>query len=76
MHILDIEINAEGNKLAILSPANENGEPECGYRIAGPKAWGGSRNLARLKISDDDLIAYINEYAPEIKDKLNKRPTG
>ena len=67
MLILDIEINAEGDKSAYLSKEGDGG----GYRIAGPKAWGGSRNIANLAISEDDLIRFINEYAPEIIEKLN-----
>lgn len=70
IHRLDIEINAEGSKLAYLHPTNDQGEIESGYRIAGPKAWGGSRNIARLKISDDDLITYIKEYAPNVLEKI------
>ena len=65
LHVLDIEINAKGSKLAILSP-----EGESGYRIAGPKAWGGSKNIARLKISTDDLVTYIKSYAPDVMEKL------
>lgn len=72
LHILEIEQNAEGNKLAYLSPADENGDPKSGYRIAGPKAWGGSRNLAKLKVGSDDLTHYIKKYAPEIMEKLNE----
>lgn len=66
VHILEIEINAEGSKLAYLSKEGES----CGFRIAGPKAWGGSRNIAKLKITDNDLARYINEYAPEVKELL------
>jgi len=69
-HILDIEINAEGQKLAILSPTDESGDVQSGYRIAGPKAWGGSRNIARLKISTNDLARYIKEYAPDVAAEL------
>lgn len=64
--LLDVEVNAEGNKLAYLSKEGAG----VGFRIAGPKAWGGSRNLARLKIQEDDLVRFIKEYAPEIIPKL------
>lgn len=67
LHILEIEQNAEGGKLAYLSKEGES----CGYRVAGPKAWGGSKNIAKLKIREDDLVEYIKIYAPEIIDKLN-----
>jgi hypothetical protein len=70
LHILDLEQNAEGSKLAYLSPADEDGKPQSGYRIAGPKAWGGSRNLARLKITSSDLVTYIKQYAPEVAEEL------
>lgn len=62
LHLLEIEVNAEGSKLAYLSPIGEDGEVYDGYRIAGPKAWGGSKNIARIKINDDDLKRYIKEY--------------
>ncbi len=65
--VLDIEINAEGSKLAYLSRDGAG----CGFRIAGPKAWGGSRNIAKLKFSEDDLICFIKGYAPEIISKFN-----
>jgi hypothetical protein len=66
MLILDIEQNAEGNKLAYLSKEGAG----SGLRIAGPKAWGGSRTLAQLKISEDDLVQFIKEYAPELVEKM------
>ena len=66
-HILEIHKNAEGSKLAYLGP---QGEDSC-LRIAGPKAWGGSCELARLVISDRDLVTYIKEYAPHLIKQLN-----
>jgi hypothetical protein len=45
--------------------------PVSGYRISGPKAWGGSVKLAEIKISTDDLAHYIREYAPDVLEKLN-----
>lgn len=71
-YILEVEINAEGAKLAYLSPTDENGNTQCGYRIAGPKAWGGSRNIAKLKISSADLIHFITHYAPDVLEELKK----
>ncbi len=72
-YLLEVEINAEGNKLAYLGKGNrEDGYTDDGcYRIAGPKAWGGSRNLARLEISEHDLSEFINIYAPELIKQLN-----
>lgn len=75
IHRLEIEVNAEGGKSATLSPLNGDGEPESGFRIAGPKAWGGSRNIARLQLSDGDIVRYINEYAPHIKELLFEKST-
>lgn len=74
LHILEIEQNTEGSKLAYLSPADENGDAQSGYRIAGPKAWGGSRNLAKLKISSRDLATYIKKYAPDVLAEITEAP--
>lgn len=68
--ILEIEQNAEGSKLAILSPVDKDGNPDSGYRIAGPKAWGGSHNIARLPLTTDDLVSFIKGYVPEMIDQL------
>lgn len=65
-YILEVEENAEGSKLAYLGMKDGAGA----YRIAGPKAWGGSRNLARLEISENDLIEFIKCYAYDIIPKL------
>ena len=72
IHILEIEQNAEGDKLAYLFPIDENGNAESGYRIAGPKAWGGSKNIARLELSSNNLLAYIKQYAPEVVEAVLK----
>jgi len=69
--LLEVEQNAEGSKLAYLSPLDADGKKRSGYRIAGPKAWGGSKSIAKLKISDDDLVSFIKSYAPEIISRLN-----
>lgn len=68
-HVLEVEINAEGDKLAYLSPEGATG----GYRIAGPKAWGGSRNLARLNVSDSDLERYVRGYAEEVATSISDK---
>jgi len=75
MFQLDVEINAEGDKLAVLGVVGAG----HAFRLAGPKAWGGSRNIARLKFDEHDLIRFIKEYAPEIIPKLtetNPTPAG
>jgi len=72
IHHLKIERNAEGNKLAIMSPLDDKGEASWGFRIAGEKAWGGSTTLADIKISTDDLVRYIREYAPDVLKELNE----
>lgn len=65
-HRLEIERNAEGRKLAYLSPITDSGECAGGYRIAGPKAWGGSDLIASIDIDEADLLAYIKGYAPDV----------
>ena len=60
--VLEVEKNAEGNVLAYLGKEDDG----CCYRIAGPKAWGGSRNIATLKIRAADMITFINEFMPEL----------
>ena len=69
-HYLQIERNAEGGKLAIMSPRDKNGEITEGFRIAGPKAWGGSTTLADIELSTNDLVRYIKEYAPDVMEAL------
>lgn len=70
-YLLEVEINAEGSKLAYLGKGTKDGYMDDGcYRIAGPKAWGGSRNIARLEISDHDMVEFIKCYAPEIVEQL------
>ena len=66
VYILEVEINAEGDPLAYLSVEGE----ASGYRIAGPKAWGGSSSVAKLKISEDDLVTFIKLDAPEVIERL------
>ena len=65
IHHLQIRQNAEGSKLAIMSPIDDGGKASSGFRIAGPKAWGGSEMLADIKISTDDFVRYFKEYEPD-----------
>lgn len=70
-HYLEIHRNAEGNKLAYMSPMHENPElDKGGYRVAGPKAWGGSVKLADIKISTESFVKYIKCYAPDVMEAL------
>jgi hypothetical protein len=64
---LEVCKNAEGSTLAYMSKKGAG----AGYRIAGPKGWGGTRTLAKLEISERDLIEFINCFAPEIIPKLS-----
>jgi hypothetical protein len=70
-HLLEIHRNAENSTLAYLSPLDENEELGSGcYRIAGPKAWGGSKLITKIKIDSSDIVRYIKGYAPDILEKL------
>lgn len=64
--ILDVEKNAEGSVLAYLSEEGAG----VGYRIAGPKAWGGSRKIASLQIRGRDFVTFISEFAPEVVEAI------
>ena len=63
-----IEVNAEGSKLAYLSKKDDG----SAFRIAGPKAWGGSKNLATIEFDDEDLTRFIVDYVPELVPMLVK----
>lgn len=65
-HRLEINKNAEGSKLGIMFPVNEEGDISSGYRISGPKAWGGSQLIDFIEIESNDLVTYIKEYAPDV----------
>lgn len=68
IHILQVGRNKEGHTLAYLNPK----DGDFGLRIAGPKAWGGFDEYTSLEISDESLIRYIKEYAPNIIPHLAK----
>lgn len=70
--VLEVEVNAEGKKLAYLG---KKGAGDC-YRIAGPKAWGGSTNMATLEISESDLVTFLAKYAPEVAKAAHNQQTG
>jgi hypothetical protein len=71
-YILEVERNAEGAALAYMSAEGAG----SGYRIAGPKAWGGSRNLATLKVRGDDLVSFIIDCAPEVAAAIAAKQAG
>jgi len=56
----EIARNAEGG---ILATAGIKGA-DTSYRIAGPKAWGGSSKIAKIDISQHDLVEFVLCYAP------------
>jgi len=56
----EIARNAEGG---ILATAGIKGA-DTSYRIAGPKAWGGSSTIAKIDISQRDLVEFVLCYAP------------
>lgn len=62
-HIFEIRINAEGDKLCLANPSNDD---SGAYRIAGPKAWGGSSLVEDIEIRESNLVTYIKDYAPHL----------
>lgn len=69
--IFEIGVNAEGDQLCV---ANVEGD-DCGYRISGPKAWGGMRTTAKLRISQPDMLRFITECCPELADLIAEKRT-
>lgn len=72
--IYELEVckNAEGGTLAYMSKKGSG----SGYRIAGPKAWGGSRTIVKIDISQRDMLAFIRGCAPEIVEELAASATA
>lgn len=66
---LEIHRNAERSKLAFMSVKGEVG----GYRIAGPKAWGGSTKLEEIEIRQGDLVEFVLSYAPQALAEILRR---
>lgn len=64
--LLEVGVLPDGQKIAYLSAKGAR----SGFRIAGPKSWGGVRNLATLDFSEADLLAFINTCAPGLRAKL------
>lgn len=66
MIIFEVEVNAEGDQLCNASVEGDG----CGYRISGPKPWGGSRKVAEVKIKESDMIEFIKCYCPHVMKAL------
>lgn len=71
-HWIHIDVNGEKNSLAILSPIKTNGESDCGYRFAGPKAWGGYQTLAKHKITETPLVNFVKKHCANVLEALKK----
>jgi len=56
----EISRNREGD---LLATAGVKGDSSS-YRIAGPKAWGGSSRVASIEITQRDMVEFIRCYAP------------
>lgn len=65
---IEVHKNADGKFLAYF----QNNKSGSAYRIAGPKAWGGSELITKLQFSEFDLIAALKMYAPEVVKKLKE----
>lgn len=75
-HQFDIDVNAERNALIVAVPLKKNKEVgDCGYRIAGPKAWGGYSNIARFHITETPLVNFVKKYAPDVLEALKNGET-
>ena len=57
--LLEVVSGAEGPHISLSS---DNGQ--SGYRIAGPKAWGGGRTIHKFNISPDELRRWLDEEFP------------
>lgn len=67
--IFEIGVNAEGDQLC---HAHVEGDG-CGYRISGPKAWGGMRSISTLKIEQSDMFRFITENCPDLADFIAEK---
>lgn len=55
--LIEVVNGAEGPSLCV-------GDEDSGYRIAGPKPWGGGRTIHRFTVKADELRKQLDEYAP------------
>ncbi|WP_157642471.1 hypothetical protein [Burkholderia ubonensis] len=51
----EVVAGCEGPSLSI-------GNDDTGYRLAGPKPWGGGRTIHRFSVSIDELRRELNNY--------------
>lgn len=66
-HRIDIERNAELSLIVFATPLKQNKEVgDSGYRLIGPKAWGGSKNIASFDITETPLVNFIKKFSPEM----------
>lgn len=49
----------------VEGPSLYVGDKSSGYRIAGPKPWGGGRTIHRFTVNVDELRKQLDEYAPK-----------
>lgn len=59
---IDVVKGVEGHSLYIM---NYDGSGGTGFRIAGPKPWGGGQTIHSFQIDMLD-VGKINEYAKEV----------
>lgn len=69
-HILEAVITGERSFTVFASPIKKNKEIDCGYRIAGAKAWGGFNSLAKFDITETPFVNFVRKHSPEIVDSL------
>lgn len=48
----------------VEGPSLYVGNKNSGYRISGPKPWGGGRTLHQFRVNADELRKQLDEYAP------------
>ena len=58
---IEVVAGAEGPSLSVS-------DGDLGYRLAGPKPWGGGRIIQAFDVSLDELIAKAKEHAFTKKD--------
>lgn len=69
-HLIQTEINGEGSFLVVAAPLNSKEEVSSGYRIAGNKAWGGSKKLVDFKVTDTPFINFIKNNCSSVVEDL------
>lgn len=59
--IIDVTNGVEGPCLCI-------GNGETGFRLAGPKPWGGGQAIHKFVVGPAELLKQLRRYAPEVFD--------